>query len=344
MRKLHQHPSRRRLATAFVAPLALALAGATAGSVTATTEPIGDGEAEATEGGLLAEILERGSITLGIAFEPPYGYEDPDTGEPTGEAPEVAKAVLAEMGIDEVDAVTVEFGALIPGLQAGQYDMIAAGMFINAERAEQIIFSDPDYCVAESFAVAEGNPMDIHTYEDIVESGARLAVVPGTVEVDYALTAGVPEDQMVQFGEIDAQYDALEAGRVDVVPGTNPTVVLAVEGLDGFEATEPFFPLDEDGNEILGCGGYGFLDQEFRDAFNEVLHELLEDGTVAEIVAEFGFSEDEVALAMSQSVESLTGGAAPDASAPAATDAMTEDTEAMSEDTEAMTEDTAVDY
>ena len=43
---------------------------------------------------LLEEAKESGSITVGIANEAPYGYQTPD-GELTGEAPEIAKHILA---------------------------------------------------------------------------------------------------------------------------------------------------------------------------------------------------------------------------------------------------------
>lgn len=305
MRLLHRsaHSPRRR-GRAVAAALALGLG---LGASAMTTDVSAGSEPPAEASGLLAELQEAGVARVGIAFEPPYGYLDAD-GQPTGQAPTVAKAVLAELGIDNIEAYVVPFGSLIPGLQAGQYDLIAAGMFINAERASQIIFSDPDYCVSEAFAVPEGNPMNISDYQSIIDSGALLAMVPGTVEVGYAEMAGVPDDQLVQFGTIEEQYPALENGRVDVVPGTRLTVEERVETMDGFEATEPFFPLDEDGNEILGCGGYGFLDQGFRDAFNEVLAEKQADGTVTEILVEFGFTEEEAELAMEQTVEGIIGG------------------------------------
>ena len=96
-------------------------------------------------------------VTLGVANEVPFGYVG-DDGEATGIGPDVARAVLEELGIDQIDAQVVEFGELIGGLQAGQFDLITAGMYITPDRAEQILFSDPDYCVAESLAVAAGNP------------------------------------------------------------------------------------------------------------------------------------------------------------------------------------------
>jgi ABC-type amino acid transport substrate-binding protein len=58
--------------------------------------------------------------------------------------------------------------------------------------------------------------------------------------------------------------------------------------MEGFEALPAFPALDEEGNEILGCGGFGFRheNQELRDEFNRVLNELQESGEVADIVEE----------------------------------------------------------
>jgi polar amino acid transport system substrate-binding protein len=33
------------------------------------------------------------------------------------------------MGIHQIEVVTTDFGSLIPGLQAGRFDVIAAGMY-----------------------------------------------------------------------------------------------------------------------------------------------------------------------------------------------------------------------
>lgn len=258
--------------------------------------------------GLLAELQEAGTITVGIANEIPYGYEDEASGEITGEAPEVAKAVLAELGIDNMEAQVVEFGALIGGLQAGNFDLIAAGMYINADRAEEIIFSDPDYCISESMLVPEGNPKGLTNYNSVADTDAVLAVASGTVNVDYATWAGIPDDQIEEFAGIEDQYDALAAGRVDAVSGTVLTVEQHAGVMDGFEALPTFFALDTDGEPILGCGGFGFMDQEFRDAFNDKLNELQADGTVQAIVAEHLGSEGVADVAVDLTVADLTGG------------------------------------
>ena len=261
-----------------------------------------DDAPEAT--GLLAELQEEGSVTVGVANEVPFGYVG-DDGEVTGIAPDVASAVLAELGIEEMDAQVVEFGELIGGLQAGQFDMITAGMYITPDRANQIYFSDPDYCIPESLAVAEGNPFDIVDYQSLVDNpDVTVAVASGTVEVDYLDDAGVPDEQIQEYGDIDGMYRALEAGEVDVVTGTAATVETQVAAREGMEAVEAFFPVDADGNEYFPCGGHGFDDEDFRDAFNEVLNEMREDGTTMEIITAYeDFSEADVELANSLTLE-----------------------------------------
>jgi polar amino acid transport system substrate-binding protein len=275
----------------------------------------GDGDTPDTtaaggDGGLLEELQDAGSITVGIANEIPYGYRDEDTGEVTGEAPEVARLVLAELGIENMDAEVVEFGALIAGLQAGNFDMIAAGMYINPERAEEVLFTDPSYCILESMLVPEGNPDGLTDYASVADTDARLAVASGTVNVDYAVDAGIPEDQIVEFAGIEDQYDALAAGRVEAVSGTILTVQQHADVMEGFEALPSFPALDAEGNEILGCGGFGFRpeNQDLRDAFNDQLNALQETGEVQAITNEQlgvdGVAEDAVDL----TVEDLTGG------------------------------------
>lgn len=267
-----------------------------------------DGSDDGGGDSLLAQLQDAGTITVGIANEIPYGYEDEDTGEITGEAPEVAKVVLADLGIDNMDAQVVEFGALIGGLQAGNFDMIAAGMYINADRAEQILFSDPDYCILESMLVPDGNPEGLTNYNSVAGTGLKLAVASGTVNVDYAVDAGLDDDQIVEFAGIEDQYDAIAAGRVDAVSGTILTVQQHADVMDGYEALPPFPALDSDGNEILGCGGFGFLDQGLRDEFNRVLNEKQDSGEVQAIVEEQfgvpGIADDAADL----TVADLTGG------------------------------------
>jgi polar amino acid transport system substrate-binding protein len=252
------------------------------------------------------------AITIGIANEQPYGYMD-ENGEATGFAPDVSRAVLKELGYSQFDFKVVEFGQLISGIKSGQFDMVAAGMYLNPERMQQVAFSDPDYCVREGIAVAKGNPKNIVDYSSFKDNpDLTMAVASGTVEVGYAEAAGVPSDQVKQYKGIDQMYDALVAGEVDGVTGTKSTVEAQVKGRSGIEAVEPFYPKADADHEdpVLPCGGYAFNlnDTAFRDAFNEQLDKFRQDGTTEEIITKYpGFSKANVEEANNHKAEDFSG-------------------------------------
>ncbi|MDX1522826.1 MAG: transporter substrate-binding domain-containing protein, partial [Anaerolineae bacterium] len=120
-------------------------------------------EAEAEEESTLERIQREGVVRVGFANENPYAFAKPD-GTLSGEAVEVARAVFQALGVEEMEGVLTEFGSLIPGLQAGRFDVITAGMYVNPNRCEQILFADPEYQIGEALVVEAGNPLDLHSY------------------------------------------------------------------------------------------------------------------------------------------------------------------------------------
>src|SRR5438477_92035 len=172
---------------------------------------IGKALAETT----LEKARREGYIRLGFANEAPYGFATPD-GKLTGESPEVVKAVLKKIGIAQVDGVLTEFGSLIPGLQAGRFDIIAAGMFVNPKRCEQVQFSEPTYGIGQAFLVVKGNSKGIKDYSSIAKTkDLKLAVMAGAVEGGYAKDSGVDQSQLVVLPDQSSLVKAVQSGRAD---------------------------------------------------------------------------------------------------------------------------------
>lgn len=271
----------RRSATAG----AVALGGTAA--LSACTSTGGGG------GSPLENARSSGSMRIGIAGEEPYGFTGVD-GRVTGEAPEVARAVLQAMGIGDVQAEQVDFGSLIPALNANRYDMVSAGMNITPERCRQAAFSVPDYTALTAFLVPAGNPQQIATFEDIRTKNVQLAVLGAAVEQGYAEAAGVPAGNISAFDDQNALLQAVTAGRVyaaaltDIslkwLAGKNPQA--AVEVTPGFTPTE-------NGQPVVSAGGFVFrqADTDLREAFDTELRNLHTSGRWVEIARPFGFSE-----------------------------------------------------
>ena len=251
--------------------------------------------ASGVEGGdLLDRLRAQGVVRLGIAGEIPFGFIDKD-GELTGEAPELGRVIFKRLGVDRVQPVPTEFGSLIPGLNSQQFDVVAAGMYVNAERCEQVIFADPDYQMLDSFIVRKGNPKDLHDYRDVVEKKARFATGTGYAEIQYAVEAGYKESDILVVPDQVAGLNAVEAGRVDVFAGTALTTRAVVRNSRKAEVTRAFAPL-VDGKPHVDGGAFAFRPTEtrLRDAFNVELRKLRESGELFRILRPFGFSRAEM--------------------------------------------------
>jgi len=247
----------------------------------------------------LERAQQSGKIRAGYANEAPYAYLEPATGRLTGEAPEIARVILAEMGIREIEGVLTEFGSLIPGLNARRFDIIAAGMYVLPERCREIAFSNPTYSVGEAFVVRQGNPKRLHSYEDVAKRpDASLGVVAGTVERSYARATGVPDDRVVVFPDAPSALEGVGAARVDAYAGTSLTVndLLRRAGSDRVERADPFTDPVINGKSVRGYGAFGFRksDKALVAEFNKRLAGFIGTERHRELVKAFGFSQREL--------------------------------------------------
>ena len=240
----------------------------------------------------LERAKEQGFIRVGFANEAPFGYATPD-GKLTGESPDVVRAVLAKMGIDQVDGVLTEFGSLIPGLQAGRFDIIAAGMFVNAKRCEQVQFSEPTYGIGQAFLVAAGNPKEVADYGSIAaDPSLKLAVMSGAVEAGYARDSGVAEEQIVQLPDQSSLVAAVKAGRADAAALTALSIADMASKNQGVESTKPFGEVA--GKSVVGHGAVAFRkeDTDLYEAFNAELKKFIGSEEHLALVTPIGFGAD----------------------------------------------------
>lgn len=257
------------------------------------------GDDPPAEQNTLAAAKAAGTIRIGYANEAPYAYLDTKTNRITGEAVEIARVVLKRMGINEVEGVLTEFGSLIPGLQAKRFDIIAAGMYVTPERCQQAAFSNPSYGVGQAFLVQKDNPKQLHSYEDIAKrEDAKLGVVVGAIESEYARKMDIPLDRVVVFPDVVSALSGVQAGRADAYAATAMTVndLMKKTETDNLEKAEPFTDPTIDGNSVRGYGAFAFRkdDQDFVDAFNAELAKFVGTEEHARLVEPFGFTKAEL--------------------------------------------------
>lgn len=244
----------------------------------------------------LAEIQERGTIRIAVANEIPYGYVDPN-GEAMGVGPDVAKAIMTELGVENIEWVTTNFSSLIPGLQADRFDMVAAEMAILPDRCRQVLFSEPNTSYGEGLLVAAGNPKDIHAYADFAENpDLTVAIMAGADQLEMMQKLGVDEANLVTIAANADAISTVSTGRADAYAATSLTASGLAAQNDGVEVAGEFVDPVIDGEEVRSWGGFTFAsgNEELRDAVNGALAEYKQTAEWAETLTGYGFTQSDV--------------------------------------------------
>jgi polar amino acid transport system substrate-binding protein len=104
------------------------------------------------------------------------------------------KGVLVGFNVDLVEALgkqlgvkiqvdNVQFSGLVPGLQSGVYDFIAAPVTVNKERADSLLFSEGYINTDFQFAIMKNTP-DIKSVDEL--KGKNIAVNKGSTYDQWA--------------------------------------------------------------------------------------------------------------------------------------------------------------
>lgn len=253
----------------------------------------GNGGDAATSTNKLEELQEAGTITLAIADERPYSWVE--GGEATGATIAMHKEIFGALGIDNIEVVEVDWNSLIPGLEAGRFDAVSAGMSILPERCAQASFSDPEIMYTTSLLVEAGNPLGLNNLDDVAAADdVSLAVLSGGIEEGYAQSLGI--SNLTQVDNAQAGMEIVQSGRADAFAMTGISLNWMVDNSNNtdVEATQPFVQVI-DGVEQIGAGSTVFHDEdtELLAAYNEELAKITGDvDRYLSLVGEFGFTEE----------------------------------------------------
>jgi ABC-type amino acid transport substrate-binding protein len=168
-----------------------------------------------SDAALVKAWKQAGAAKVAIASTPPYAFLAP-SGEPQGYLIEMSQEVLKGLGVPKLTAVVTTWDAMIPGLQARQYDFLPGGMNITVARCQVVAFTVPVTAQQDALYVKPGNPKKLTGYATAVENAdARVAVLAGSSQEAYALKQGVAAGQLVRVPDIQSGIAAVTGGRVD---------------------------------------------------------------------------------------------------------------------------------
>ena len=233
----------------------------------------------ASPAGPTFQTIEEGTLKVGscLDYQP---FEFIEGGDEKGFDVDLSEAIAQELGI-QVEWVRADFDTIFTAVAANQFDMVAAASTITEERDQVVDFSDPYYNARQSLAVNTEKTADVATTDDIGE-GDTIGVQKGTTGRDWAKENLEPQGAQIRtYTSITDAFRDLEAGRLTGIINDEPSSQEIVKDLTGVEVVEGI-----DTGEHYGLA-FSPDNPELRDAVNEALAKLIEDGTYAEIFEQY---------------------------------------------------------
>jgi polar amino acid transport system substrate-binding protein len=250
---------------------------------------------EALAGMVPQSVSSDGVLKFGVdASYPPNEFTDTDGTTIIGMDVDLGTAIAQKLGLT-AQFENTSFDGIIPGVDAGNYEMAMSSFTINDERVQTVDMISY-FSAGTSIAVAAGNPQNVNP-DDLC--GLAIGVQRGTVQVDDLVArneackaAGKPE---IQMSELQQQTDvtlALTANRIVAMLADSPVVAYAVSTTQG--AVEQL-------GATYDTAPYGVVikkgQAQYPEAVRGALQALIEDGTYEAILEKWNVSDGAITTA-----------------------------------------------
>ncbi|MBR4173840.1 MAG: amino acid ABC transporter substrate-binding protein [Lachnospiraceae bacterium] len=225
-----------------------------------------------------------GMTTFTVGFDadfPPYGYMD-DNGDYVGFDLDLAKEVADRLGL-EVVYQPIDWDAKDMELESGAIDCIWNGFTMSDERLDAYTWSEPYVDNSQVVVVAKdsgiGSLVDLAGKVLCVQAdSSALEAIESEDHAELKASLG----ELMQVPEYNTAFMNLEAGAVDAIAMDVGVAKYQIEsrGAD-------FVILDEKLSPELYGVGFKKGNTALRDAVQEKLDEMAEDGTLLEIATKW---------------------------------------------------------
>jgi glutamate transport system substrate-binding protein len=160
----------------------------------------------------LGKIQNRGEITIGVKYDvPPFGFKNPQTNEVEGFDVDVGRFIAEDLGVEPkfVEAISDN---RIPFLERGTVDLILSTMTINAERDQEIDFSEPYYIARGRILVPKGS--DIKGLEGL--AGNSVCTALGST-YEETIREQAPEAELKLVDSYSECLELLQNEAIDAI-------------------------------------------------------------------------------------------------------------------------------
>ena len=235
------------------------------------------------KGSSLQKILDKGTLVLGLDDSfPPMGFRN-ENNEIVGFDIDVAKEVSKRLGVELV-LQPISWTAKEQELNSYNIDCIWNGMSVNEERKQAMSLSIPYLENSMSFVAKEDS--SINTLEDL--KGKKVGVQSGSTAEEILQESEIYSEleEVISYTDNITAFMDLEINQIDVVFLDNVVANYYITSNN-----KPYKVLEEGLAEEEYAIGFRKQDTELTDKVNEILLEMKQDGSLAEISTRW-FGED----------------------------------------------------
>ncbi|MYS84611.1 ABC transporter substrate-binding protein [Embleya scabrispora] len=230
----------------------------------------------------------KGELVLATnAPYPPLEFFEDDNKTLTGFDIDLGNAIAVTMGL-KPQWQNTGFDAIIPGLQAGKYDVGMTGFSIERERLEVMDFVSY-YLSGGGFMIKKGSGIEVNSFDQLC--GYRVAVQKGVSQVESLTEAskacgakGAKPIDILQIPDQNVVVLTLASGRADVVVGDKPQVEYAASRSDGKMCVIGTY---QTGHSIAGIA-VPKGNPQLLAALQAAIDSLIKSGDYAKIAARWG--------------------------------------------------------
>ena len=221
-----------------------------------------------SSGDALAKVQKDGKFTIATSPDfPPFEYLEGT--EVVGIEIEIAQMVADKMGVELV-IEQMNFDSVLPGVQAGKFDVGISGITITEDRQKNADFTTPYFLASQAIVVLKDS--NIKTKADL--EGKKISVQTATTAEEYCMDNGY---EVLAFEANNDACNALITGKVDAWVVDNEVAIDLSAQQNGKTVV-----LDE----AMTSEPYGFAfkkDSTLTAEFDKYITEWIADGTIEAI-------------------------------------------------------------
>ncbi len=227
------------------------------------------------DGTRMKELADAGKVVIGVKYDQPgLGFKGAADDLPTGFDVEIAKLLVADLGIDPEDTSVVTYEETIsdnrePFLTEGKVDLVLASYSITDERRAVVGQTGPYFLTGQQLLVPTDS--EVESIDDL--AGQEVCSVTGSTSIDRINEAGAK----------GIGFDSYSECVQKVLDGTVPAMSTDGSILAGYAAqNEGQLKVvgEEFSEERIGVG-YSLEHPEMCEWINDVLEDSFEDGSWA---------------------------------------------------------------